>query len=307
MSEAQSTLATSDWLMDYVRPRFTVDLKLHVALVVGSMGVGKTTWVLSLLAKAEEDLLNNGIDDDEIVIVHTTGLPPSEAIRRLRESNADLKKVKYLYVFIDDAPAAEGLHSRRAAVQANVEESKFVTMIRHRLSREGYRHFVFIPFSTQVYTLVDPTVRRTSKLKIIKDYPEEPMDLKTIGPMLGREYMAALRDISRKIFAPKNREELIEGLGSAVVRFLGRKRVVSLRQRKPRNVLFFTKEEDFSENNADSRMINDETINYMRRKLRKLRKQGRIIYSAGMAWIKHDGGRLALGKKEHVQAFIGES
>ena len=243
---AQSTQNTStvgtDWFMDYVRPHFTVRLKLHAALVLGGMGVGKTSWVLSLLAKAQQQLLESGIDDDEICILHTMEMAPSEAVDKLRESGVELGKVKYLYMFIDDAPAAEGLHSRLAKTRENVEESKFITMIRHRLAEMGYSGFVFVPFSTQVYDLIDPTVRRTARLKVFKDYPEEPNDLRTVGRMLGREYMAALRQITRMIYAPRSQGELHQGLSTAVVRFLGRKKVVELSFQRPRNMLFYRKE-----------------------------------------------------------------
>ena len=223
-------------VLDYVvPPRWLVERvenPLRSMIVVGSMGSGKTTWTLSLIAKAVEKLLEDGVDSSEILVVHTQGLSMLQALALLDSSGVDFGKIRYLYWFNDDAPSAVGQHGRRALSAENVAESQFYLAIRHRLEERGFRGFMFVAHATQVYHLIDITFRRTAKLKVFKDYPDEPADLRIVGPMLGRVYLADLREITRKIFSPQSPEELVEGLSSAVVKFTYKKMLVIVNKRE---------------------------------------------------------------------------
>ena len=228
-------VAPPKWLVE------KIDNPLRSMIIVGSMGSGKTTWTLSLIARAIERLLEDGVDNSEILVVHTQSLSMLQTLTLLNNSGVDFTKVRYLYWFNDDAPSAVGQHGRRAMSGENVAESQFYTMIRHELARRGFHGFLFIAHSTQVYHLIDVTFRRTAKLKVFKDYPDEPADLRIVGPMLGRVYLADLREITRKIFSPQSPEELVKGLSSAVVKFVHlRSLVVVNRKEIPKGVAFIS-------------------------------------------------------------------
>ncbi len=239
-------------MLKYIAPPdFALEIaknKLHSMIIVGSMASGKTTWTLSLIARAIEELLSNGKDDSEIAVVHALEMSMTRTVEEVRKS-LDLDRVRYLYWFSDDAPAAKGMHGRRAMSSENVAESQFYTVIRHRLEKRGFNGFIFVAHATQVYNLIDVTFRRLAKIKAFKDYPDEPSDLKIIGPMLGKTYMRKLADITYKIWSPQSREELIEGLSSAVVRFIKRKKVVKVEKRElPKSVAYLRIEREEDEN-----------------------------------------------------------
>lgn len=204
--------------------------KLHSMIVVGSMGSGKTTWTLSLIARAVEELLARGKDDSEIAVVHSLAAPMRQTLEEIA-SSLDVEKIRYLYWFSDDAPASRGMHSRRSMSDENIAESQFYVEIRHKLERMGFNGFIFVAHATQVYNMVDITFRRLSKIKAFKDYPDEPGDLRIIGPMLGRTYMRRLAEITYKIWNPGSEEDLVTGLSSAVVRFIKKKKVVQVTKR----------------------------------------------------------------------------
>ena len=222
-------------MLQYMAPQdyviATAKNKLHSMIVVGGMGSGKTTWTLSLIARGIEELLNRGKDDDEIIVIHALETNMTKAIKEITTS-VDLKRIKYMYWFSDDAPATEGMHSRRSMSQENVSESKFYTVIRHRLERRGFDGFIFVAHATQIYSLIDITFRRLAKIKAFKDYPDEPSDLKIIGPMLGKIYLKKLAETSYKIWSPRSREELVEGLSTAIVRFIRRKKAIKVSRRE---------------------------------------------------------------------------
>ncbi len=169
-------------------------LLLRSMLVIGPMGYGKTSFVEAKLGEAIERLLDHGIDEREIGYFYMQETPISRIVAEIKE-NRELPRLTYLFIFVDDAPAAEGLHGRRALAKENVAESQVITMIRHRLKEAGYTGYVFLAWTSQVYHLVDITVRRTSALKIFKDYPEED-DMKLVGRMLGAAGMRALALLS---------------------------------------------------------------------------------------------------------------
>jgi len=226
-------VAPPKWLVE------KIDNPLHSMIVVGSMGCGKTTWTLSLIAKAVEKLLNDGVDGSEILVVRTQSLSMLQTLMLLNALGVNFTKVKYLYWFNDDAPSAVGQHGRRAMSAENVRESQFYTVIRHELERRGFRGFLFVAHATQVYHLIDITFRRTAKVKAFKDYPEEPSDLRLVGPMLGKTYLRKLREITKMVYSPRTFEEMIEGLSSAVVKFVNTKKVVTIERKEiPSSVAF---------------------------------------------------------------------
>jgi len=236
---------TSFRMYDYIAPPKwmieRIDNPLHSMIIVGSMGSGKTTWTLSIIAKAIERLFNDGVDDEEIAVIHTQGLSMLQTMTLFNTSNIDFKRIRYLFWFNDDAPRASGQHGRRSMSRENVEESQFYIMIRHELERKGFNGFLFIAHATQVYHLLDITFRRTAKVKAFKDYPDEPSDLRIIGPMLRKAYLRKLREITRKIFAPKSYEEMVEGLSSAVVKFIALRKVVKVERKNiPRSVIYIS-------------------------------------------------------------------
>ena len=232
--------------------------KPHSMIIVGAMGSGKTTWTLSTIARAAEELLQNGKDDSEIAVVHSLELSMNKTIKEVT-SSLDLPRIKYLYWFSDDAPAAEGMHSRRSMSKENVSESKFYTVIRHRLEKRGFNGFIFVAHATQVYNLIDVTFRRLSKVKVFKDYPDEPSDLKIIGPMLGKAYLRKLAEITYKIWSPRSEEELIDGLSSAVVKFIRKKKVVKADKRElPKSIEYLRIESEEQENEGTS----DDIVRY---------------------------------------------
>ena len=167
-------------------------LLLRSMLVIGPMGYGKTSFIEAKLGEAVKRLLDMGVDDNEIGYFYAQETPLGEALPVVTRS---VDKQRYLFLFIDDAPAAEGLHARRAMAKENVRETRAITMIRHRLKSVGYSGYIFVAWASQVYNLVDITVRRTSALKVFKDYPEED-DIKLVGRMLGAAGMKALSLIS---------------------------------------------------------------------------------------------------------------
>jgi len=234
-------------MYDYIAPPQwvlrTVENRPNTMIVIGSMGCGKTTWTLSLVARAIERLLELGIDDSEIAVVHSMGTSMSRALEALK--SIELPRVRYLYWFNDDAPAARGMHGRRAMSEENVEESRFYVVIRHRLKRMGFQGFMFVVHAAQIYHLIDITFRRMAKIKAFKDYPDEPSDLKIVGPMLGKTYLRKLKEISFKIWSPRDEEELREGLSSAVVKFISRKKVVKVERRDiPKSVTYLKVEDE---------------------------------------------------------------
>ncbi len=169
-------------------------LLLRSMLATGPMGYGKTSFIEAKLGEAAKRLLDLGVDERQVGYVYAQERPLRETLAAVAGWES-LPRLRYLYLFIDDAPAAEGLHGRRAMTRENVAESQAITMIRHKLKAAGYEGYVFIAWASQVYHLVDITVRRTSALKVFKDYPEED-DARLIARMLGAAGMQALALIS---------------------------------------------------------------------------------------------------------------
>jgi hypothetical protein len=200
-------------------------------VVTGGMGSGKTTWVRNKIGEACQYLFNQGVDDDEILVLHVTEMPLASVLNVIDDlaNEFDFNRIRYFYLFNDDAPAAEGQISRTHQRQLNIKTSKQYIMIRHILSREYNFYGALIVFhATQVYHLLDITFRRTARLHLFKDYPTEPMDRKIIGMTLGRGYMRQLLKITLQSTIPRNQNELIEGLSSAVALLSGRIKFVAV-------------------------------------------------------------------------------
>ncbi len=239
----------------------TVKNRLNAMIIVGTMGAGKTTWVLNKIGQAQQTLLAQGVDDDDILTAHAQRTKVSRIVRSL-EKQVDLPRVRYLYLFNDDALAGEGQHGRMFMSHMNIAESQFYTMLRHELYRRGFRGFIFAVHATQVYHLLDKTFRTTAKIHAFKDMPMDPRDRREIGLMLGRAYYRALREISRKIWAPASRQELVEGLSSCVVKFLGKKKVVKARPYRTVNYLKIVvdKESKSKEPDVDQIMLENKVL-----------------------------------------------
>ena len=216
-----------------------MQIPFHAAVIVGPMSFGKTTWVCNKIGEAYDYLLRQGIDEDQILMLHTKEMNFIEILQNIRDldSKYDLRKIKYFYLFNDDAPAAEGQLGRRAYSEANIKTSKKYIMIRHILRKMEFSGALIVFHATQVYHLLDVTFRRTAKLHLFKDYPNEPADAKLIGPLLGKGYFRQLFKITLKVTMPRNKRELIEGLSSAVAVFAGRWRFIAIADeyRLPKN------------------------------------------------------------------------
>ena len=298
---------TSFSMIDYIAPpdyalRVSRN-KLHSMIIVGSMGSGKTTWTLSLIARAVEELQKRGKDAKEIAVVHSLEVGMNKAVREVC-SSLDLRRIKYLYWFSDDAPAAEGMHGRRAMSRENVEESTFYTVIRHRLEKLGFDGFVFAAHATQVYHLVDVTFRRLSKIKAFKDYPDEPADLKVVGPMLGKAYLRKLAEITYKIWAPRSKAELVEGLSSAVVRFIRKKKVVTINKKPlPDDVTYLRIEPE--DRGAEDRVQSTKVqyMEYIIKRMRKLREKKVLKLTGKYVYIKTDGKEVPFIKRDTAEAL----
>jgi len=186
---------------------------LRSTLVIAPMGFGKTSFIEAKLGDAVSYLLDKGVDDDEIAYVYAQEVSLQTVLEKLSE--LDLSRYTYLFIFMDDVIAAEGMHGRRAMSRENVEQTKALVMVRHRLENLGYTGYTHIVWTAQVYTLVDVSVRRTSTLKIFKDYPEEPGDFWVLSRMLGAAALAALNKISDMV-ASDDPLKILMGLYSGV-------------------------------------------------------------------------------------------
>lgn len=216
----------------------------RAVVISGSMASGKTTWVLNKIGEAAQYLMDNGVDDDQILVLHVTEMPLSTVLNILADlgKDIDLSRIRHFYFFNDDAPAAEGQFSRAHQRHSNVKTSRQYIMIRHRLSKDhNFTGSLVVFHATQVYHLLDITFRRTARLHLFKDYPTEPMDRKIIGMMLGRAYMHQLLKITLKITVPRSKDELIKGLSSAVAILSGRIKFVVMadKSNRPKNYYFY--------------------------------------------------------------------
>ena len=277
-------------VLKYIAPPDFVQEKmsnpLRSMLIVGAMNSGKTTWTLSLIARGIQKLLDEGKDDSELGVVHTLGINMHKAIKEVK-GTLDLGKLKYLYWFSDDAPAAEGMHSRRSSSSENVHESMFYTRIRHKLLKLGFNGFLFVAHATQVYHLIDITFRRLSKLKVFKDYPDEPADLKVIGPMLTRIYLSKLAEITYKINVPRNTAELVEGLETAVIKFIKEREAIRVSKRDiPASIQYLEIEPEEEENDGNMENGNNIVYELLEKGIKPVRR-GNIIY-----FYRRNNGKL---------------
>jgi len=198
-------------------PSFVRAAPLHhrSALIVGEMGSGKTTFIEAKLGEVVRLLLEEyGVDDSSICYLYGK----EAGVQRLIEAarGLDLSRCLYLYVFNDDAPASSGGHGRRALSRENVGESQAYIMIRHRLKAQGFQGFLLTIHASQVYHLVDITFRRMAVLKFFKSYPDEPQDFRLLGPLVGSAGLAALHDLSMRLWTSNDPEATWQAVHRAV-------------------------------------------------------------------------------------------
>jgi len=198
-------------------PSFVRAAPLHhrSALIVGEMGSGKTTFVEAKIGEAVRLLLEEyGVDDSSVCYLYGK----EAGVTKLLEAagSLDLSRCLYLYVFNDDAPASSGGHGRRAMSKANVSESQAYIMIRHRLRSQGFQGFLLTIHASQVYHLVDITFRRMAVLKFFKSYPDEPADFRLLGPLVGSAGLAALHDLSMRLWTSNDPETTWQAVHRAV-------------------------------------------------------------------------------------------
>ncbi|BES81240.1 hypothetical protein [Pyrodictium abyssi] len=216
---------------------------LRSTLVIAPMGFGKTSFVEAKLGEAVQYLLDvHGVDDDRIAYVYAQEVPLQVVLDAV--ADLPLQDYWYLYIFMDDVIAAEGMHGRRAMSQENVEQTKALVMVRHRLENLGFTGYTHIVWTAQVYTLVDISVRRTSVLKIFKDYPDEPSDLRVIGRMLGSAALQALDEISAMVTSDEP-GQILRGLYTGV----------ALMKRRKWLIRAYTRPEDIEEEVARRKAV----------------------------------------------------
>ncbi len=198
-------------------PGFVRAAPLHhrSALIVGEMGSGKTTFIEAKLGETVRLLLEgHGVDDSSICYLYGKEAGVQKLLEAARD--LDLSRCLYLYVFNDDAPAARGGHGRRSMSKENVSESQAYIMIRHRLKAMGFQGFLLTIHASQVYHLVDITFRRMAVLKFFKSYPDEPGDFRLLGPLAGSAGLAALHDLSMRLWTSNDPEATWQAVHRAV-------------------------------------------------------------------------------------------
>ncbi len=217
-----------EMILSYIAaPRFMLRAKIpyRAAIVVGPMNSGKTSFVEALLGKAILYLLDHGVDENDIAYIHSYERNMSEIVHAA-EKGFKLQKIKYLYLFNDDAIASDTGHARLSFTPEAIGESKYYTMIRHRLAEKGFNGFLFVFHATQVFSLLEKTFRSTADLYLFKYYPMEPSDIKLIGQMVGKAGMVALAELSYKLRIPRSFNDFLEAIYSAVARLIKSKRLV---------------------------------------------------------------------------------
>ena len=207
-------------------PEFTRKITRHYrgTLIIGPMGFGKTSLIEAKLGEAVKLLTDTmGVDEREILVVYGQEQPLSRIIQALKESEYEPGRLRYLYLFVDDALSAPGQHGRRASSRENVQEGQLLAMIRHRFKEWGYDGYAHVVYAAQVYTGVDITIRRVSKLKVWKDLPDERSDWKIVAWMLGSAGLSYLAKLTDKLTAPRTPWEFLTAIYTGVAR-LGAKR-----------------------------------------------------------------------------------
>lgn len=192
---------------------------LSGALIIGGMGCGKTTQVLSIVAHCVKLLHDEGYDENQLAVVHALECPLEPMVKKIPK-DIDLPKIKKLFFMNDDAPASEGGMSRRSMSSANIRTARQYITIRHRLKELGFDGDFTVLHLSQLLHLLDKTLRTSTKVKIFKDYPDDLYDREECRLIVGDKGVLALKSVSRQMWAPMTAEEKLAGLESAVVRFL---------------------------------------------------------------------------------------
>lgn len=187
--------------------------------VVGGMGCGKTTFVKSLMAKILSRLYVRGIDEQQILYLHSYSMPIDIVMQKILEQ-IDIKQVKYIFFVNDDAPSSKGQNARKSMGSANIRSSQYYFTIRHKLEDAGFSGNYTIAHLTQRHTALDKNLKVSTKLKIFKDYPEELDDRIAVREYIGNNGEYQLKLINNMIFNPHSISEKVQGLESGIIKFL---------------------------------------------------------------------------------------
>lgn len=293
---------------NYIAPPFDTAIrtrKLYRAtLLVGPMGSGKTLWTENKLGELIQNLLNEGVDEQQICYVYAQETRLSEIVGEAI-AGLELPKCVYLYIFNDDAAAAPGGHGRRAMAGENVEESQYYIMIRHRLEKHGgFKRYLHVLHATQVYSLIDVTFRRTAALKVFKDYPDEPADHKIMSRMLGAAGMQALLELSVKLYTGTP-EDILEAANTGVALFKRYRRIVKAKHGARdtlEKIQYIRVQPEDHDMPPQSRLVFSKLLYIMQR----LRKTGMLKYGQGKAFIQVNGERIYLARAPIVKKILGE-
>jgi len=278
---------------------------------VGPMGSGKTTFTENKLGEVAKQLLDQGVDDREACYVYSREAKLGDIIEAA--DTLELEKCRYLYIFNDDAVVQ--MHGRRAMSRENVDQSKFYVMIRHRLKKQGFTGYLHVIHATQVYTLVDITFRRTAALKLFKDYPDEPADFQVVARMVGAAGLQALLELSAKLYAKNNPEEMLEAVNSAVAVFKRYRRLIraehgaSAYLEKIQHVRITQDEEEEEEDTGtvEGEVLGEEVskaIIYLVKELKRRREKGELVFQARGAYLKVGSCRVKLGNDKHIRQLL---
>jgi len=302
---------SKELILRYIAPPpflLRTELPMHAAIIVGPMFSGKTSFVKAKIGEAIKLLLEKDcVDEKHIAFIHSYERGVSEIVEAARKE-LDLKNISFLFLFNDDAPGGSGQHSRKTYSEENVNESKYYIMIRHRLGRLGYKGYLFVIHTTQVYSLLDITFRRTAALKFFKDYPDEPIDLKTLGPMLGSAGMSWLYYQSLKLWTPRSLDDYLEAVYSALGKFKKRRVIVhadrneKLNLHKVRNIVLEPKHDEDKDRVMGEKV--KESIYYISKKLNKLYEKGVLVFHSRVAYIKYNGVKVNIGSAKHVRKIM---
>ncbi len=298
------------------------ELLFRSTLIVGPMNYGKTSFIEAKLGEVIKSLLESGVDEYEIGYVYAQETPIDKIVDSMED--LDFSRLKYLFVFSDDAAAAPGQHGRTAVSEENVSISQFYIMLRHRIKeRYGYRYYIHVIHSSQVYTLVDVTFRRCAALKLFKDVSDEPNDLKVLARMLGSAAMHALREISFKIASARDLTTYLEGIYSAIAYFKGIKRLVkAFRDRERieeevkelktylRRVQYLTPREGEGEasreTNTEKQVGTDGALRVLGRLLIELRKTNNLKLLGNRVVIKLNNHKITVQTRYIPQWILEE-
>lgn len=275
----------------------------RATLLVGPMGTGKTTWAENKLGELVERLLGEGVDEQQVCYVYSQETALSRIVSEMAR-DLDLRRCLYLYIFNDDAIAGEGAMGRRAMSEENVAENQYYVMIRHRLEAMGFDRYLHVLHAAQVYTLIDITFRRTAALKVFKDYPDEPADHKTLTRMLGAAGMAALLELSVKLYTG-TAEEILEAANTGVALFKRFRRLT--RARHGASAVLHRVQNTRIRPEDPEPPDRERAYQQLLRIVRKLRRDRLVKYRHGKAYIDLPDRQIYIGRAHVIKQITGEA